>query len=400
MKRATSLLGAFLLLAILAGCGGGGSTPINNGGNPGGGSSGSTPPPLPAGAELLYVGDNVGVIHGFAVDPNTGKPTALTPTTSVTNQAAASDVALEADLGTMILYATSNGQGGPNVVPFLIDHNTGALSASGSQTLSVSPLGLAAAPGGGSSGSACCLYVFGNAAQLFQFTINSSNAALTQKTPAIALPCIPHGLAAAPSGSWLGLTCDGTSGGEIVGLTRAPLTGTVGAPQVVPSGGNSPQGIRVTPDGKFVIVANQGSNNVSVFSLDSTSGALTVVSGSPFASGTQPAPVAIDPPLVAGKASSAKFVFVGDTGGNTLSTYSIDSAGNLTAVGAPTPLGTNSQPSSIAVDPQGKFVFISIVPREMAGFTLDSSTGTLTPIPGSPFAVSSGGPTRGMVFIP
>jgi 6-phosphogluconolactonase (cycloisomerase 2 family) len=174
----------------------------------------------------------------------------------------------------------------------------------------------------------------------------------------------------------------------------------VGTPQVVASGGNSPQGIRVTPDGKFVIVANQGSNNVSVFSLDSTSGALTAVPGSPFASGTQPGPVAIDPPLVAGKASSAKFVFVGDTGGNTLSTYRIDSAGNLTAVGAPTALGTDSQPSSIAVDPQGKFVFISIVPREMAGFTLDSSTGTLTPIPGSPFAVSSGGPTRGMVFIP
>jgi 6-phosphogluconolactonase (cycloisomerase 2 family) len=384
----------------MLGCGGGGSTPTTNGGNNGGGGSNGGGSPLPAGTELLYVGDNVGVIHGFAVDPNTGKPTALTPATPVTNQAAASDVALEADLGSNTLYATSNGLGGPNVVPFLIDHNTGALSASGSQTLSVAPLGLAAAVGGGSSGSGCCLYVFGNSAQLFQFTINSLNASLTQKTPSIALPCIPHGLAAAPSGSWLGVTCDGTSGGEIVGLTRDPLTGAVGTPQVVPSGGNSPQGIRVTPDGKFVIVANQGTNNVSVFSLDSTSGALTAVSGSPFASGTQPGPVAIAPPLVAGKASSAKFVFVGDTGGNTLSTYAIDSAGNLAAIGAPTPLGTDSQPSSIAVDSQGKFVFISIVPREMAGFTLDSSTGTLTPIPGSPFAVSSGGPTRGMVFIP
>lgn len=398
MQRATSLLVAFLLLEMLAGCGGGSSTPTSNGGNTGGG--GSTPPPLPAGAELLYVGDNVGVIHGFAVDPNTGTPTALMPTTPVTNQAAASDVALEADLGTMILYATSNGLGGPNVVPFLVDHSTGALSASGSQTLSVPPLGLAAAPGGGSSGSSCCLYVFGNAAQLFQFTINSINASLTQKTPAITLPCIPHGLAAAPSGSWLGVTCDGSSGGEVVGLVRDPLTGAVGMPVSVPTGGTSPQGIRFTPDGKFVIVANQGTNNVSVFSLDSTTGALTAVPGSPFTSGTQPDPVAIAPPLVAGTNRTGKFVFAGNTGGNSLSTYSIDSAGSLTPVGAPISLGTNAQPSSIAVDPQGKFVFVSIVPREMAGFTLDSSTGTLTPIPGSPFPVSSGGPTRGMVFIP
>jgi len=28
--------------------------------------------PLPAGTELLYVGDNVGDIHGFTVDPNSG----------------------------------------------------------------------------------------------------------------------------------------------------------------------------------------------------------------------------------------------------------------------------------------------------------------------------------------
>jgi len=169
-------------------------------------------------------------------------------------------------------------------------------------------------------------------------------------------------------------------------------------PVAVPTGGGSPQGIRVTPDGKFVVVANQATNNVSVFSLDSSTDALTAVPGSPFASGTQPAPVAIDPPLVAGTTSSGKFAFVGDTGGNSLSAYTIDPAGNLTPVGVPTPLGTNAQPSSIAVDPQGKFVFVSIVPREMAGFTLDSSTGTLTPIPGSPFAV--GAVTRGMVFIP
>ena len=48
----------------------------------------------------------------------------------------------------------------------------------------------------------------------------------------------------------------------------------------------------ITPDGKFVVVVNQGSNNLSVFSLDATTGALTPVPGSPFPSGPQPGPMA------------------------------------------------------------------------------------------------------------
>ncbi len=92
-------------------------------------------------------------------------------------------------------------------------------------------------------------------------------------------------------------------------------------------------------------------------------------------------------------------MFVGDTGGNSLSAYTIDSAGSLTPVsGTPIPLGANAQPSSIAVDPAGKFVYVSIVPQEVAGFALDPSTGALTPITGSPFSV--GAVTRDMVFVP
>src|SRR6202051_1165765 len=116
MKWVTSLLGSCFLLAVLAGCGGGGSstsTSNNGGGSNRGGS------PLPAGTELLYVGDNVGVIHGFGVDPNSGKLTTLPPVTA-TNPAAAGDIGLAADLGGMVLYATSAGVGGPNVLSFIV----------------------------------------------------------------------------------------------------------------------------------------------------------------------------------------------------------------------------------------------------------------------------------------
>lgn len=403
MKRVTSLLGAFLLLGVLAGCGGGSSTNTNN--NGGGSNNGGSP--LPAGTELLYVGDNVGVIHGFAVDPVSGKPTPIMPTTQVpippvTNNSSVANVGLAADSGGMALYATVTGTGGPNVFSYIVNKTTGALSPAGSATLPVPPSHPAAIEAN--------LYVIpdpsANSAQMFAFSINGTTAALTQLTPPITLPGPAHDLAIAGFGnnipSWMGLTFDGSSGGEIQGIVRQPNGGATGLKLGSPtsSDGHSPQGIRVTPDGKFVVVANQGSSNVAVFSLDATTGVLTEVPGSPFTSGQQPGPVAIDPPVLAGTAPSGKFVFVGDTGGNSLVAYTIDSAGNLTPVGAPTPLGANANPSSIAVDPSGKFVFVSIVPREMAGFTVDPSTGTLTPIPGSPFPVSTGGPTRDMVFVP
>jgi len=394
MKWVNSLLGAFLLLGVLAGCGGGGTSNNNNNKGGGGGS------PLPAGTELLYVGDNVGVIHGFGVDPGSGKLTPL-PSVAVTNQAAAADVGLAADSGGKVLYATSAGLGGPNVASFIVDRTTGTLTLSSSLALPVPPRKLAAIEGN--------LYVIpdpsANAAQMFAFSINGVNAALTQLSPTVTVPGPAHDLAIAGFGnnipSWMGLTFDGTSGGEIQGIVRQPNGGATGLQPGSPTStaGDSPQGIRVTPDGKFVIVANQGTSNVAVFSLDATTGALTEVPGSPFASGQQPGPVAIDPPVLAGTAPSGKFVFVGDTGGNSLSAYTIDSAGSLTPVsGTPIPLGANAQPSSIAVDPAGKFVYVSIVPQEVAGFALDPSTGALTPITGSPFSV--GAVTRDMVFVP
>lgn len=407
MKWVTSLLCALLLLVVLAGCGGGASSPspTNNGNNGGGSNGGSSP--LPAGSELLYVGDNVGIIHGFAVDPNSGKPTPISPATQipvppVTNLSSVADVGLAADSGGMVLYATVTGTGGPNVFSYLVNKHTGALTPAGSVALPVAPHELVAIESN--------LYVIpdpsANAAQMFAFSINASNAALTQLSPTVTLPGPPHDLVVAGFGnnipSWMGLTFDGASGGEIQGIVRQPNGGATGLKLGSPtsSDGNSPQGIRVTPDGKFVVVVNQGTSNVAVFSLDATTNVLTEVPGSPFATGQQPSPVAIDPTALSGlNPTIGKFVFVGDTGGNSLSAYTIDSAGNLTPVGGtPIPLGTNAQPSSIAVDPAGKFVFVSIVPKQIAGFSVDPGTGALTPISGSPFSL--GQVTRDMVFIP
>ncbi|MGA9419790.1 MAG: beta-propeller fold lactonase family protein, partial [Candidatus Cybelea sp.] len=51
------------------------------------------------------------------------------------------------------------------------------------------------------------------------------------------------------------------------------------------STGSEPWGAVVDPKGKFVYVTNLSSNNVSAYTINVTTGALTAVAGSPFATG-------------------------------------------------------------------------------------------------------------------
>src|SRR5258708_27693095 len=47
--------------------------------------------------------------------------------------------------------------------------------------------------------------------------------------------------------------------------------------------------------GGFAYVANANSNNVSAYTIDGTTGALTPVAGSPFPAGSYPSSVTVDP---------------------------------------------------------------------------------------------------------
>ena len=55
-----------------------------------------------------------------------------------------------------------------------------------------------------------------------------------------------------------------------------------------------PASIVLDPSGQFAYVANDSSGSISVYAVDTTTGALTPVSGSPFAAGNQPRSIAID----------------------------------------------------------------------------------------------------------
>jgi len=134
---------------------------------------------------------------------------------------------------------------------------------------------------------------------------------------------------------------------------------------------------------KSVYVANNDSS-ISAFSLDSTSGTLTEV-------GTSPYPATCDQVV---SDPDGKFLFAsGHLKG--VYAYKIDSAtGILTPVtGSPFATDAAATTYSVATDPKGRFLYASSDSQDIYGsiygFTLDSTTGVLTPMPGSPFATGS-----------
>jgi hypothetical protein len=53
--------------------------------------------------------------------------------------------------------------------------------------------------------------------------------------------------------------------------------------------------VAVDPTGKFVYLASEYSNDVSGYTINPTTGALTAISGSPFAAGRFPQFVTVSP---------------------------------------------------------------------------------------------------------
>ena len=93
----------------------------------------------------------------------------------------------------------------------------------------------------------------------------------------------------------------------------------------------------VDPTGKFVYVANYVSSNISGYAINSTTGALTDISGSPFSAGSEPKSVTVDP--------TGKFVYVVNFNDGDILGYTINpTTGALTSIGI---LPTGGLPLSV-----------------------------------------------------
>jgi 6-phosphogluconolactonase len=156
------------------------------------------------------------------------------------------------------------------------------------------------------------------------------------------------------------------------------------AGQPFPTGStNAPLTLAVHPSGKFLICGNSDPlNDLSVFSI-AADGSLSAVAGSPFACSTGPYSSAFTP--------DGKFLFAGGAGGasnQTISVYSFDDfTGALTEVSG-SPFAIDGLfPVGYSVSPNGQRLFSAVYGSNQIGvFDINPTTGALSPISGSPFA--------------
>jgi 6-phosphogluconolactonase len=161
-------------------------------------------------------------------------------------------------------------------------------------------------------------------------------------------------------------------GGTSNSLTFTATTNTMGAVD--------PQSIAVDPVGKFAYVANEGcpgaGGNVSMYTINPTTGALASIGIIAAAAGDVAVSVAVDP--------AGKFAYVANSGGS-ISMYTIDATtGALASIGPPVP--TNDEfTNSVTVDPLGKFAYVASSGNafdcdfgSLLAYTINPTTGALT----------------------
>lgn len=133
--------------------------------------------------------------------------------------------------------------------------------------------------------------------------------------------------------------------------------------------GENPVALEVDPTGNYLVVANKGSNNLSVFSIHFHEGKLTTVTGSPFASGDAPVSVAVHP--------GGKFVYALNAGSEDISSYRLDSkTGELKELSQR--ISAGKQPVKIILDSAGRFAYVQNKGvSALRKYTIDSVSGEL-----------------------
>ena len=355
-------------------------------------SPSNVPPPPPSGSVNFIYTANAGGSSGTAAalisDATSG---GLTTITGSPFPAGNSSFALAADPGGKFLYVANYFSG--DISEFSINQTTGALSP-----LPTSPV--AAELGVDAlviDPTSKFLYaVSERSANLYEFSIDATGnlqALASSPVPINAGTTASRAIAMDPSGKYLFVSAEDSTTDNLYVFTRDLNAGTLTATAAPVAIDVSAHAITTDPAGKFVLISSSGSStlfgDLSVFSLDSATGALTPATGSPFPTGVDPGSVTVDP--------SGKFVYTANTADSTISAFSLNSTtGVLSPItGSPFPsggVGTINGPTGIVAEPSGRFVYVCNASNDISGFQINSQTGGLTAITSSPFASGANGP--------
>ena len=259
---------------------------------------------------------------------------------------------------------------------YVSDENTAkvaayALHADGS----LSPVGTALATGGQPEAPAISpdgryLYlgcVSGGGTGVY--AIDPATGGLTA-APLLAWGNYNHGVAFHPSGGYVYVSRNNAN--DVTRFAYDAGTGVASDPRTLAAAGGYHAAI--DPQGRFLYVSDwdKGGNRVSSYSLSPTDGTLTRV-GDFLTGGATPAGVAVT--------ADGRHLYVVNYGSGTLSGFSVGGgadAGALTPVsGSPFAVAPAGAVWELSVDPRGKFVFVGHG-GGLSAFVIDPATGSLS----------------------
>jgi 6-phosphogluconolactonase len=436
-KLGLSGISIIFAIAILSACGGGSggssgsTTPPNN--------TGTTPPPdnsaggpRPSSvAGFVYVANNQSDnVSAYAINASTGT---LLEVAGIPFAAGHLPIDLAVHPSGRFVYVPNSESN--NVSAYTVDARTGALTSIGAAASGIGPIVIALDPSGNFA------YVGNNTGKnISAYTIDAATGALSEIPGSpFSAGDSPFTVTVDPSGRFVYATLTTGSSSRVDRVVSYSIDATTGALTSTGTAntGFFPDAFTLEPLGRFAYVANDLSASISVYSIDSSTGALSEVAGSPFTLAYAPISITVDTagkflyiprtdtignsyisvlsidsstgvlseipgsPFAAGLnsttltiAPSGKFAYVGSGGGNagSLSVYAIDAAtGALTNIGAAaTPNGSYG----VKIDPSGRVAYSIYGPRVDAGsilaFTLNTTTGEPTYIGSVPTGIRPG----------
>lgn len=139
-----------------------------------------------------------------------------------------------------------------------------------------------------------------------------------------------------------------------------------------------------------VYITNTGSNDVSAYSINSTTGGLAAISGSPFVDVPAPSAIAVS--------SNGFFAYVANSRTNKVTAFRVGTNGAL-LLGAstpdtPNPASVGTTPRALAISRDSRFLYVANSESDNVTAFSIGAAGVLTPIPpstGNPNPISAGG---------
>lgn len=347
---------------------------------------------------LVYVSNSgSNNISGYTINGTTGG-LALVPGSPFTNIATPSAVAVSSE--GFFAFAT-NGQA--NTVTAFRVGTDGALIRAPSTSSDPNPAPVGTAPSAVAiSRNSEFLYVANRGSDsVIVFRIGSAGTltripAAGSPNPAAAGGSAPVSLALSPNGRFLFVansasnTVSSFEIGEDGLMKLVPATASIKNP--ASTGGTAPSGLALSLSGQFLYVTNRASDTVTIFQVES-GGLLTLVPVSGAA--TNPITVGGTDPNGLIVAPNGQFLYTANEGG-TVSAFTIGSTGLLALVPAsgsttnPIPAGTG--PSAITMSEDGLFLYVANSGGNVSAYTVGTDSGLLTPLTplvGNPFLAGS-----------